>query len=156
MSLIVSIFGVSFVLALMYYDFRYYRLPNLLTTMFALIGLLHTHLVAPENTVNHLIAGLVGFTAFILIALFYRHFRKIEGMGMGDAKFFAGVGLWSGGYALAPVALIASLSAIMTVVILGLIGKPLASQSKIPFGFFLGFGFLCYFYLTKSSMLDPI
>lgn len=154
MLLITTICGVSIVFTLMYYDFRYYRLPNLVTAAFAFVGLFHTYLIAPEKIGNHLIAGLVGFASFTLIAFFYYHFRKIEGMGMGDAKFFAGIGLWFGVYALAPVALIASLSEIVVILVLSDFGRPLAHQTKIPFGFFLGVGFMCFFYLTSSNMFN--
>ncbi len=154
MHLSVTLIGVAIVFALMYYDVRYYRLPNFLTAAFAFMGLLHTYLATPENLVNHLFAGFIGFASFTLIALFYRHFRKAEGMGMGDAKFYAGIGLWSGVYFLAPVALIASISAIVAVLAPGVIGKPVHRQTKIPFGFFLGIGFLIVLYLTQSNSLS--
>jgi len=90
MYLSVVLIGVTTVFALMYYDVRYYRLPNLLTAVFAFMGMLHTQLASPEELVNHLLAGFIGFASYTLISLFYRHLRKREEMGMGDAKFFCG------------------------------------------------------------------
>ena len=156
MYLSVVLIGVTIVLALMYYDIRYYRLPNLLTATFAFVGLLHTQLVAPEEIVTHLLAGLIGFASFTLISLFYRRFRKREGLGMGDAKFFAGIGLWLGGYSLAPVILVASMSALIVVLSLGITHKPVHRQSRVPFGFFLGIGFVIVFYLDHSTSLDLV
>lgn len=74
-------------------------------------------------------------------------------MGMGDAKFFAGIGFWVGLYFLAPVALAASLSAIIVALSLRLFGKSVDKSTKIPFGFFLGFGFLIVFYVTGFSSI---
>ena len=67
---------------------------------------------------------------------------------MGDAKLFAGIELWSGIFYLVPIALVASMSALIVVLVLRVVGKPVGRGAKIPFGFFLGFEFLLVFYTT--------
>ena len=43
-----------------------------------------------------IIGGMVGYISIWLIIYLYKTFKKIDGMGLGDAKLMAGIGLLFG------------------------------------------------------------
>jgi leader peptidase (prepilin peptidase) / N-methyltransferase len=68
------------------------------------------------------------------------------GIGMGDAKLFAGVGAWLGPLYLAPVMLVASLSAVLVLLTRRMAGTASLPTRSIAFGPFIAaafFGFWC-------------
>ena len=69
----------------------------------------------------------------------YRIATHKVGMGYGDFKLFAMLGAWLGWESLAPILLVASLSA-MAVAVVGIAIKRLTLQSTMPFGPYLAFG----------------
>lgn len=127
--------------ALAIYDARSFRLPNLLTLSLFIAGVAAIIIAPRYPVVDHLIGAAVGLFLFPAINFVYRQIRGHDGIGMGDAKLLAGLGLWLGWPALPPLVLIGSLLGLAyagLVVVLKRDEKSKhAVKNPIPFGLFL-------------------
>ena len=128
---------LSLLAALSYIDLKTYRLPNPLTLLLVLTGLIYA-LVTGSEMINHVIGMCLGYVVFVLIEKGFKAVTGKDGLGRGDAKLFAGAGAWLGWMGLPLVALIASLSGI--VMILAIQGLTKKQVEKFPFGPFLSIG----------------
>jgi leader peptidase (prepilin peptidase) / N-methyltransferase len=79
---------------------------------------------------------------FWLLRRLYFSYRKIQGLGLGDVKFLAAAGIWVGVAGIAPVLLIATLTALACAGAMQLSGRPLTAQTSLSFGPFLAAGLL--------------
>ena len=93
-------------------DIAWRVVPDTLVVLGALAGLAVVALVAPDQLVPHLIAGLIGGVGALLVALAAR-----GGFGLGDVKVIAMIGLVLG--AALPLAVVGGL------LIAGLISVPI-------------------------------
>lgn len=118
------------------------RLPDWLTLLLAVSGLIYTAVGSLTEAAGHLLGAIVGFFALFLVSKAHLHFRRQHGLGLGDAKLLAAAGAWLGPIYLAPVVLIASVLALGYVQVVRLTGKPVGWQTTLPFGPFLAVGFL--------------
>ena len=91
-----------------------------------------------------IIGGIVGYLSIWIIIYLYRVIKKIEGMGLGDAKLMTGIGLLFGWQSIPFVLFI---SAVLGLVFAtpSLINKKKNLRSKIPFGPFIITACLIYF-----------
>ena len=77
----------------------------------------------------------MGYVFFVVVEIGFKQVTNRDGLGRGDAKLMAAAGVWLGFSAIPIVALIASLSAISTIIAVQIIRK--IKLSKIPFGPFI-------------------
>lgn len=132
--------------ALSLYDLVSFRLPNLLTASLMLTGLMQAW-VSEADLAPHFYGALAGLLFFPLLNVLYRRLRGRAGVGLGDAKLLAGIGMWLGWPLLPPVLLLSSIAGL----VFGLYGVatkggPLGT-TRIPFGPFLGLGaWICWLY----------
>ena len=91
-----------------------------------------------------IIGGIVGYLSIWIIIYLYRVIKKIEGMGLGDAKLMTGIGLLFGWQSIPFVLFI---SAVLWLVFAtpSLINKKKNLRSKIPFGPFIITASFIYF-----------
>ena len=127
-------------LALAAMDARTYRLSDPLILAVATCGVFATWQLVPEQLVAHIIAGIAGGGALVVVAMAYRALRGRDGLGLGDAKLFGAAGLWVGPQGLISCLLLASLTAIIAALALRLSGRELRGDSMLPFGPFLALG----------------
>ncbi|TPG12804.1 prepilin peptidase [Sphingomonas oligophenolica] len=133
----VAIAGAGFgwmLLALAALDVEALWLPDRLTVPLALAGVLTGAIGVHPMVVDRLIGGAAGFASLWLIALAYRSIRGRDGMGGGDPKLFAAIGLWLGWQLLPAVLLIASLVGLALVLVDRVRGKPVARDTALPLG----------------------
>lgn len=90
-------------------DARHMWLPDRLTAVLALAGLLLGGIATGASLVERLAGGMAGFLALALLAAAYSRLRGREGLGGGDPKLLGAIGLWTGWIALPAILLIASL-----------------------------------------------
>ena len=86
------------------------------------------------------LGGITGFLLIYLINAAYKLWRGYDGMGFGDVKLMAMLGVWLGPISLLPILFAASLSGafIGIVAILAARGKKAdAAPAQLPFGCFL-------------------
>lgn len=132
-------------------DLRSRRLPDYLTLPLLALGLILTSTLHPAALPLHLLAALLGFLAFYLIATFYRRVRGYDGLGLGDAKLLAAAGAWLGPLYLAPVVFVSAVLALVAALILRLLGRQVSLQMTLPFGPFLSAGFFGFWCLKISG-----
>jgi leader peptidase (prepilin peptidase) / N-methyltransferase len=121
-------------------DIAYFRLPNVLTLPLALVGLVVTYGIDPDQLAGHVFGAAIGFVVFAAIREGYLMMRGTEGLGLGDAKLMAAFGAWLGWQALPSVVLIGSLGGIAVTLLQMLWGQPAQLDRRLPFGAYLSIG----------------
>ncbi len=134
---VVGIAGAIFgwlLLALASLDLVAFWLPDRLTILLAVTGLVGTALGIDPPLQERLIGSIAGFGTLWLVALGYRRIRGRDGMGGGDPKLFGAIGLWLGWQMLPAVLLIASMIGLGVVLAAHLKGRSMAADTALPFG----------------------
>jgi len=130
------------------YDWISFRLPNLLTLTLFLTGAMYVAVTPDIDVWRHIIGAGVGLAFFPAVNALYKMLRGRDGVGLGDAKLMAGIGMWLGWDQLPPMLLIASISGILYGGCLALANRQAIATAKIPFGPFLCLGaWLAWLYL---------
>ncbi|MDX2236454.1 MAG: A24 family peptidase [Hyphomonadaceae bacterium] len=122
-------------------DLRTRRIPDTLNLTIAVCGFVVTW-ARGESLVDAAIGAVVGYGAFWAMNAAFRRLRGRDALGMGDAKFLAASGAWTGWAGLPFIVLIAAASGLAVVAGLRLMGRTLRSDDAIAFGPFLAAGAL--------------
>ena len=133
----IGVAGAGFgwlLLALAALDIVAFWLPDRLTIMLGVGGVLSGALLIPPALPDRLIGGVGGFATLWLIAYAYRRLRGREGMGAGDPKLFGAIGLWTGWQMLPATLLIASLTGLGVALFAQWQGKAIARDTPLPLG----------------------
>ncbi|MET4895557.1 A24 family peptidase [Sphingomonadaceae bacterium jetA1] len=124
-------------LALAALDLLALWLPDRLTILLAVAGLVTGALGFAPSLADRIVGGLVGFGGLWAIATAYRLARGREGMGGGDPKLMGAIGLWLGWRMLPAVLLVACLIGLGFVGWRALAGRRAAADDRVPLGFLL-------------------
>jgi leader peptidase (prepilin peptidase) / N-methyltransferase len=132
---------LSGVLALI--DIRHGIIPDWLNLAIAGLGL------ARMAVGGGLVAGIeaacqgaaIGLIFWLLRWLYFK-LRKIQGLGLGDVKFLAAAGIWTGIAAIPLLLLIAALTALAAAGVMQWTGRDMTRRTSLPFGPFLAAGLL--------------
>lgn len=136
----VFLFGTVLLVGLIllsWIDLKTYRLPDILTLPLIAIGIIHAWYLPPGLHAS-LIGAFAGYLFFVAIELGFRHIRKKDGLGRGDAKLLAVGGAWCGWAGLPFIVLIASGSGLIAALFPSF--RRRAENGRLPFGPFLAFG----------------
>ncbi len=117
-------------------DARHFWLPDRISAVLAVAGLLLAGPMLGTALLDRWIGALAGGLALALIALAYRRARGAHGMGGGDPKLVAAIGAWLGWQVLPLILLLASLGGIVWALAAQRKGDQPLSQRRIPFGVF--------------------
>jgi leader peptidase (prepilin peptidase)/N-methyltransferase len=115
-------------------DLLHFWLPDALTVPLAAGGLGAGVLGIEPAWPDRLIGGAAGFLLLWGAMQGYARLRGRAGMGGGDPKLFAGIGLWLGWRMLPPVLLVACLLGLGVVLTRALSGRPMARTDALPLG----------------------
>jgi leader peptidase (prepilin peptidase)/N-methyltransferase len=142
---IVISFGLLCLLsaALAWIDIRYGIIPDWLNLAIAGMGLSKAVMIG--GPLAGLEAGCEGAAigaVFWLLRRLYFAFREVQGLGLGDVKFLAAAGVWSGVEGLPILLLVAALTALACAGAMQLAGRQLTGQTSLSFGPFLAIGLL--------------
>lgn len=105
-----KIYGLSFefvfftifyssLLIIFFTDLKYFLILDKISLSIGYLGLIVSFIkLSPFDVgfIESVIGGLAGYLLIFLIRFFYLKIRKIEGMGLGDAKLFFLIGTWFG------------------------------------------------------------
>ncbi len=127
----VDLIAISTLAALTVADLLYFRLPDRILLPAMIVLLLLRFVTHPLGIVSYLAGMLLGFVLLFLIHLISR-----GGMGMGDVKLFAFVGLLTGTLGVVMTLVLASFFGTLVGIPLRIMGKVKAKQ-PIPFGPFI-------------------
>lgn len=112
-------------------DIKTFRLPNALNYALLCFGIVQAFILTSDIKTN-LLGVALGYFSFVAIEKGFKALSKKDGLGRGDAKLLSAGGAWCGAFALPMIVLIASISAILAIIILQ------KNQNNIfPFGPFL-------------------
>jgi leader peptidase (prepilin peptidase)/N-methyltransferase len=141
---------LSLILIIIFFiDLENFIIPD--TLNFSIMGLalfknflpnFNTSLIHEIN--QSIIGGIAGYISIWLIIYLYKTFKKIDGMGLGDAKLMAGIGLLFGWQSIPFVLFVSSILGLIFVVP-SLIKKQKNMRTEIPFGPFIILACLVYF-----------
>lgn len=110
-------------------DARHFWLPDRLTLVLAAVGLALGGLVSGLGLADRLIGAVAGGGSLWLIGFAYARLRGRTGLGAGDPKFLAAIGLWLGWQALPFVLLTAALVGLLSAILLRR-----GRSDRLPFG----------------------
>ena len=127
-----AVFG-WLLLTLAVMDARDFWLPDGLTAVLALAGLASVTVVPPALP-DRLIGGVGGFALLWLVAAGYRRWRGVDGMGGGDPKLFAAIGVWLGWRMLPGVLMVAGLVGLGWIAWRHTRGHAVARDDAMPLG----------------------
>jgi leader peptidase (prepilin peptidase)/N-methyltransferase len=133
-GLILDLAFISLLIVLTFIDIDNFRLPDILVAMVAVVGMINTLVTGDPVLWRSLLGASAIGGIFFLVAYFYP-----EGMGMGDVKLVAALGLYIGFPLIFMAIFLASLSGIVIGGFRMLIYKK-KLKDPIPFGPFLAAG----------------
>ena len=150
-ALFFSIFLSSLVI-IFFTDLNEYLILDIFTLPLSVIGFVLSALILnPFNVmVADSFAGLIiGFSVFYLIRWFFYKYKKIEGMGLGDAKLMMMIGAWLGLKSILFVMFFSSVTALIVAIPLTIIKKD--KRYPIPYGCFITLA--AYLYILIGDTL---
>ncbi len=126
---------VAALVAITRIDLDHFIIPDRILAPLAVASVVLTATLTPHLLVQRLLAGAIAGGALGLVALAYP-----QGMGMGDAKLAAVIGLVLG-WAVAPALLVAFLSgSLIGIGVMARKGVVAGRRTRVPFGPFLALG----------------
>ena len=154
------LYGISFnslafiifysgLLIIFFTDFKYYLILDKITIPLSIVGLVFTFFnfnPFDVDILSSLIGGAVGYLVIYIIRFLFFKIRKVEGMGLGDAKLFLMIGIWLG---IKSIYLILASSALVGAIVGSLIIYFYKKDKdfQIPYGCFIVIASALYPYL---------
>ena len=140
---------VLILIMIFFIDLENFIIPDTLNFSIMGLALLKNFLPDFNTSLIHeinqsIIGGIVGYLSIWLIIYLYKTLKKIDGMGLGDAKLMAGIGLLFGWQSIPFVLFVSSILGLFFVVP-SLIKKQKNLKTEIPFGPFIILACLVYF-----------
>ncbi|MDB5643752.1 MAG: prepilin peptidase [Hyphomicrobiales bacterium] len=121
-------------------DMRRMIIPNALNLAIAITGLAASYATGLPEMWSALAGMAAGGLLLGLVRLQFRLRRGFHGLGLGDVKFAAAAGAWTGLEDLAPALFCGSLFCLLFLLAKWNQGATIDSSQKIPFGPFLALG----------------
>jgi len=153
-SLTTMVFFILLVLAcgwLTWTDIRFGIIPNWLNALIAVLGLARGFAMdGSSGVLTGAVAGVVVGAVLLLLRRGYFAWRGVQGLGLGDVKFLAAAGIWTGLADFPILLLFATLAALSLAGVLHLAGRAVTARTAIPFGPSLAFG------LLATLVLQPL
>jgi prepilin signal peptidase PulO-like enzyme (type II secretory pathway) len=153
-SLMTPVFFILLLLAcgwLTWTDIRFGIIPNWLNALIAVLGLARgLAMDGSTGAMTGAVAGVVIGAVLLLLRRGYFAWRGVQGLGLGDVKFLAAAGIWTGLADFPLLLLIATLAALVLAGILHLTGRAVTARTAIPFGPSLALG------LLATLVLQPL
>ena len=125
-------------LVIFFIDLKHFIIPDVLNYGIIIVAFLKNFL--PDLNLSFiqdiklsLMGGIAGFFSIWIIIYLYKTFKKTEGMGLGDAKLMAGIGLLFGWQSIPFVLFLAAVLGLL-MVMPSLVEKKKSLKSQIPFG----------------------
>ncbi len=118
-------------------DFKTLRIPDGLSLPLITFGLCLAVVVPGVDAVDNVMGALVAYVMFAGLGELYFRQRGVDGLGLGDAKLFAGAGAWLGWQDLPIVLLLATTAGLILALLTNRINQP----RPLAFGPFIAFAF---------------
>jgi leader peptidase (prepilin peptidase)/N-methyltransferase len=147
LQMVLGLVLVTFLVPIAAIDLDHKIIPNKLTAPAAVLAIALVAVLEPRHLPEYLAAGAGALLFFYLPALIHN-----KGMGMGDVKLAAVLGLYLG-RAVVPALFIALiLGVVVGAAVIAIKGMSDGRRTKIPFGPFLAAGGLIAFFVGDALM----
>ena len=138
-------------LPLIVLDIRHLWLPDRLTLLLAIAGILAGPILMPEiGWIDRMAGGIGGYAVLDIIRRIFLAVRHREGMGAGDPKLLGAIGIWLGWQALPLAILLASVIGLIWALSAKLLYR--REVTAVAFGAMLGTSSLLYVWSMASWM----
>lgn len=123
-------------------DIERFILPNVLTYPIIASGLVWAAIFKTDSFVHYLVGAVAGYGALSLVS--WAHMKRTGklGLGLGDAKLFAGAGAWLGWAALPSIMILAAVGGLIAIGALSIVTGKVRRDMEIAFGPYIVVGFL--------------
>ena len=140
---------ILILIMIFFIDLENFIIPDSLNFLIMGLALVKNFIPSFNTSLIHdinqsLIGGIIGYFSIWVIIFLYKTLKKIDGMGLGDAKLMAGIGLLFGWQSIPLVLFLSSILGLFFV-IPSLLKKQKTMKSEIPFGPFIIIAMLIYF-----------
>ncbi|MCF6765837.1 prepilin peptidase [Thiotrichales bacterium 19S3-7] len=165
---IATLFSLIFVFALItlaIIDIRTQLLPDIITLPLIWLGLMVNNFSYFTSLTLALWGAIIGYLILWFVYIIYKLLRHCDGLGFGDLKCLSAIGAWLGLNAILPTLVIASISALISVLIIKfseiLIQKAKPNYkpkltNQIVFGPFLAFASIFILFWHNDPILTSI
>jgi leader peptidase (prepilin peptidase)/N-methyltransferase len=126
-------------------------LPDWLNALLGAIGLVQALWLDEPTLIDALLGGLFAGALMWAVALAYRRWRGVDGLGFGDVKLGAAGALWSGVAGVGPMLLAATASCAAVLLLRAARGEAIDAGARFPFGPFLAFGVFAAWMITHLA-----
>lgn len=141
----------SIMIAITFIDIEFKIIPDELNFIGFIIGFIYTFFRQDFSWTDGIIGAIVGAGFLWIIAYLYLRFRGIEGLGMGDVKMMAFVGMYLGWFGALFTIFVASLLGAVIGILAAYFSKSEnKSRFEIPFGPFLAIASVLYLFIGES------
>lgn len=145
----VAIFSLAIVFSI---DYRKQLIPDETHVVILVVGLINL-LLNLSNWSSYLLGAIVGGGIFYTLGILALVIYKKEGMGFGDVKLMASLGLLFGLKNILVIALLAfAIGALVSIILIALKKKQM--DSYIPFGPFIVIGSLLVMYIPADIFIN--
>lgn len=121
-------------------DVRSMIIPDLVNAAIFLCGIAASFLPGSIGPIAALAGAALGGCGLLLLQAAFRAYRGYDGLGLGDVKFAAAAGAWTGAEELALALALASMSALAYLMVRRAFDAKFDARHPLPFGPFLGLG----------------
>lgn len=142
-------------------DVRHYIIPDVVSLPAIPLGIIANIAVFHSGDWSaglweSFLGAAIGGGVFLLLREGYFRLRGVEGLGLGDVKLAAVAGAWLGPFPLPTVCLLASLAAILAVVVRAVLPgsrQSISTQARLPFGSFIAPFILIFWLMRMPEMI---
>jgi len=162
--LLSRIFGFLMIficISLCLFDFKFFWLPNFITFIGLLIGLISSLFISIYEGFNFsyflssLLAALLGYLIFLALRIFGEKIFRKPVLGKGDEKLVALLGSFLGVQGIL-ITIWLSFNSAGIIILIGLLFKKFKRNQKIPFGIFISISGLSVWYFGNQLFLNFI
>ena len=118
-------------------DLKTLRIPDILSLPLIAGGLSLAFVVPGVSVLNHVAGALAAYLLFAGLGEIYFRSRGVDGLGLGDAKLFAGAGAWLGWQNLPVVLLLATAGGLVQALLWSKVNR----SNPVAFGPYIALAF---------------
>lgn len=118
-------------------DLKTLRIPDILSLPLIAGGLSLAFVVPGVSVLNHVAGALAAYLLFAGLGEIYFRSRGVDGLGLGDAKLFAGAGAWLGWQNLPVVLLLATAGGLVQALLWSKVNR----STPVAFGPYIALAF---------------